>query len=106
MNTFSTQDIFIASLLAYLYGTDSLICIEDAEFSGGSRRGSTTYTLAVPQDEAAVIVKQYETDSEELNIMPRAYVGCYNSVVARQKQMRQKGHFFWNSPAWQRGEIG
>lgn len=101
---FETQDIFAASVICYLWGTDCLARIKDVEAE--NRRRTTMYCLAVPVDEATVVASDYYADKDSLTILPRAFVGAYNSIMSKQRAMRHRGDDEWCSPDWIAGRVG
>jgi hypothetical protein len=103
---YETPNVFLAATLVYLYGKDCLARIKDTQHSETDRRRTTSYSLAVPVDEATIIASDYYADRDSLTILPRAFVGAYNSITQRQKDMRHRDEDEWNSPAWISGLVG
>jgi hypothetical protein len=102
-NLFVTTDIWVASCLVYLYGKECLARIQDEEL--GNRRYRTTYNLAVPSEDAQIVVGEYERSEFALS-SAKHFVGAYQSITARQNAMRRRGENDWCSPDWIAGKVG
>src|SRR5258708_5681718 len=91
---FETQDVWIAAAFVYLYTWDSLISITDTETDTASqkpnRKRITTYAIAVPSEDARIVLEQYTTHQLIL-ASAKDFVSAYNSIAQRQRTMRLSG---------------
>jgi hypothetical protein len=99
-----TQDVFLAACFIYLYGKEVLAQIKDIDISSSNRR-LTSYSLAVPSEDARILVEEYHGNRLALS-SAKDFVAAFNSVTQQHKGMRQRGESSWCSEAWQRGEVG
>jgi hypothetical protein len=101
---FTTNSIWEAAVLVYLYGWDSLTQIED-EADGRSRKRMTTYSVAVPSEDAKLIITDYESEAGLPLASAKAFVHAFNLVSQAQKAMRQRGESSWCSSRWIAGKV-
>jgi hypothetical protein len=100
---FETSDVWTCIVLVYLYGIDSLAKIEDQELP--NRRRLTTYSLAVPSEDAKIVQQEYESGQLALSDA-KAFVAAYRQINSTQRHMREHGESQWVSERWIRGEVG
>jgi len=101
---FETNDIWFAACLVFTYGKESLAKITDTEISD-SRRRLTTYALAVPSEDVKILREEYDTDQLALS-SAKSFVGAYNSIIHRQRKMRERDETAWCSQDWVLGKVG
>jgi len=101
---YETQDVWLASILAYLYGTECLARITDSSRNKSDR--VTTYSLACPVEDAKIVADEYATDSDSLIIKPKEFVGRFNWITQKQNAMRRRGDIEWASLDWISGRVG
>jgi hypothetical protein len=99
---FETQDVWIAAAFVYLYTWDSLVSITDIELD--NRKRVTTYALAIPSEDAKIVLEEYQTNRLVL-ASAKDFVTSFNSITQRQRAMRLSGDLSWHSKRWIEGKC-
>ena len=100
---FETTNVWEAAVFTYLYGFECLTKIEDFE-NNGSRKRTTTYSLAVPSQDPLIIIADYGAGRLPLGDA-KAFVAAFNNITSTQNSMRQRREASWCSKRWINGEV-
>jgi hypothetical protein len=98
-DTTITKSIWICAVIAYLYGIDAVVGINEEGF------GKSTYLVNVPEEDFEIIESDYNSKNLPL-ADAKGFVHAYNKVVGIQKDMRRRKETSWRSDRWIAGNCG
>jgi hypothetical protein len=86
---FSTDNVFLAALIAYLYPWDSLLKVE----ASGPR-----FTFDAPSEDCRII--EEELDKGETSVLLNQYIGTYARLIGVLKALKRNQETHWVSNSW------
>ena len=87
----TTQDIFYASVIHYLYGEASLLKIENTGYGR-----LVIFTMDVPEEDNNILRAQFADDT--LTLQAWSFAKSYRAITAILKQMRARELSVWEAP--------
>jgi hypothetical protein len=89
---FSTDKVFLAALIAYLYSWDSVLIIE----ASGPR-----FHLDAPSEDCRII--EEELQKGETTVLLNQYIDTYTRLIGVLKKLHREGEAAYVSSSWVNG---
>lgn len=86
----STNDMFFAAVIVYLYSEETLVKIENL-----SR--DLVFEFDLPEDEMQQLRAQFDEESDELILKPKPFSRAHQTLKRRLREMQQQGQIVWQS---------